>query len=64
MSILSKNFLLEHVLEHKGKKEIPCKDMDLDCLPDRHNNVPFGNYKKCFAYDPLQGTCPFLPMED
>ena len=52
------------VLEYKweDKKEIPCKDMDIDCLPDSEGFVPFGCYMKCYLYDPDKGSCPFLPI--
>ena len=52
------------VIEYKleDKKEIPCKDMDLDCLPDDNGLVPFGSYIKCYLYDSDMGNCPFLPI--
>jgi hypothetical protein len=42
--------------------EIPCKDLDVDCLPDEEGDVPFGNYTCCYFYDKEQGMCPFLPF--
>ena len=45
------------------RRELPCKDMDLDCLPDNTGSVPFGSYLRCFLYDPDKGSCPFLPIE-
>ena len=52
------------VIEYKweDKKEIPCKDMDFDCLPDCEGNIPFGGYLRCYLYDPDKGSCPFLPI--
>lgn len=44
------------------RREIPCKDMDLDCLPNKEKIIPFGNYVKCYLYDPEKGGCPFLPL--
>ncbi|MFC1564141.1 hypothetical protein ACFL6G_04350 [candidate division KSB1 bacterium] len=48
----------------RDKIEIPCRDLDIDCLPDEGGGVPFGNYKKCYMYDPDQGICPLVPMND
>ncbi|MCP4726555.1 MAG: hypothetical protein GY863_16035 [bacterium] len=60
------NFKIDNVIdiseEKTDKIEIPCKDLDLDCLPDEEGIVPFGNYKKCYLYDPDQGMCPLLPV--
>lgn len=39
-------------------KEIPCKDMDLDCLA-LDGKIPFGNYQKCYEYAPELGKCMF-----
>lgn len=52
------------VIEYKleDKKEIPCKDMDLDCLPDDNGFTPFGGYIKCYLYDSDKGSCPFIPI--
>jgi len=52
------------VIEYKleDKKEIPCKDMDLDCLPDDNGFPPFGSYIKCYLYDSDKGSCPFIPI--
>ncbi len=44
------------------RRELPCKDMDLDCLPGRRGEIPFGSYVKCYLYDPDKGSCPFLPF--
>ena len=44
-------------------REIPCRDMDLDCLPDSDGRVPFGAYDRCQCYAPARGRCPFLPLE-
>jgi len=63
MSITTSGFKQVQVFEHKYKKEIPCKDMDLDCLPDERGEVPFGNYEKCYLYDQNKGICPFLPID-
>jgi len=46
----------------EDKKEIPCKDMDIDCLSDSEGSLPFGSYVKCYLYDPDKGNCPFLPI--
>ena len=46
----------------EDKKEIPCKDMDIDCLPDELGCPPFGSYVRCYLYDPEKGSCPFLPI--
>ncbi|RKY83299.1 hypothetical protein DRQ09_10255 [candidate division KSB1 bacterium] len=48
----------------EDRRELPCKDLDLDCLPDKDGTVPFGSYHKCYLYDPDKGSCPFLPMKD
>ena len=52
------------VIEYKleDKIEIPCKDMDLDCLPDDNGFTPFGSYIKCYFYDSDKGSCPFIPF--
>ena len=42
--------------------EIPCKDLDMDCLPDEEGHIPFGDYTCCYLYDKEQGMCPFLPF--
>ena len=49
-------------IQDKRRRELPCKDMDLDCLPDTGGDVPFGSYVKCYLYDPDKGSCPFLPF--
>ncbi|MFC1730461.1 hypothetical protein ACFL6I_09005 [candidate division KSB1 bacterium] len=54
--------LIEEHIQHKERKEIPCKDMDLDCLPGPGGSVPFGGYERCYAYDSEQGLCPFMPF--
>ena len=46
----------------RPKRELPCKDLDLDCLPDADGAVPFGSYNRCYAYDTEQGNCPFIPI--
>lgn len=55
--------LIEVHLHYHKKKEIPCKDMDIDCLPDENGDIPFGSYHVCFAYDVEKGTCPFVPFD-
>ena len=51
------------ISEEKIEKiEIPCKDLDLDCLPDNEGLVPFGSYERCYLYDPDQGMCPLMPV--
>ena len=64
MKILLQNIQQTNIFEYKGKKEIPCKDMDLDCLPDKDGHIPFGDYTKCYYYDPEQGVCPFVPFDE
>jgi hypothetical protein len=39
-------------------KEIPCKDMDLDCFA-LDGKPPFGSYKRCYEYAPELGRCIF-----
>ena len=55
--------LIEVHLQYHEKKEIPCKDMDIDCLPDDNGDIPFGSYHQCFAYDSEKGICPFVPFD-
>ncbi|MFC1553762.1 hypothetical protein ACFL7D_03925 [candidate division KSB1 bacterium] len=55
---------IENFISIDDRVEIPCKDMDLDCLPDTHGSVPFGNYEHCYMYDPRKGKCPFLPFRN
>jgi hypothetical protein len=43
-------------------KEIPCKDMDLDCFA-LDGTIPFGSYKKCYQYAPELGKCIFYDWE-
>ena len=54
--------LTEMHVQREDRIEIPCKDMDLDCLPDENGGIPFGNYTMCYAYDPEKGMCPFTPF--
>ena len=42
----------------EDKKEIPCKDMDIDCLPDEYGHPPFGSYTRCYLYDPEKEAAP------
>jgi hypothetical protein len=42
----------------KDYKEIPCKDMDLDCFAF-DGKKPFGSYEKCYNYAPELGRCIF-----
>jgi hypothetical protein len=42
----------------KDYKEIPCKDMDLDCFAF-DGKIPFGSYEKCYNYAPELGRCIF-----
>jgi len=51
-----------HIVHEEQRRELPCKDMDLDCLIDEHGNVPFGSYVQCYLYDVDKGSCPFLPF--
>jgi hypothetical protein len=39
-------------------KEIPCKDLDLDCFA-LDGQVPFGDYHRCYEYAPELGKCVF-----
>lgn len=43
-------------------KEIPCKDMDLDCFA-LDGRIPFGSYKRCYGYAPELGKCIFYDWE-
>jgi hypothetical protein len=43
-------------------KEIPCKDMDLDCFA-LDGKVPFGSYKRCYEYAPELGRCKFCEWQ-
>lgn len=56
-------FAETHISE-ETRIEVPCKDMDLDCLPDMDNNVPFGDYTLCYVYDSEKGMCPFVPLRN
>ena len=40
------------------RREVPCKDLDLDCFAF-DGVVPFGDYRRCHAYDPETGRCIF-----
>jgi hypothetical protein len=57
--------LLKFISEAAGEeriltdfKEIPCKDMDLDCFA-LDGKIPFGDYSKCYDYAPELGRCIF-----
>lgn len=54
----------EYTVKPANPVEIPCKDMDLECLPDKNGEVPFGNYKLCLAFDFSQGLCPFVSLKN
>jgi hypothetical protein len=41
-------------------RELPCRDMDLDCLT---GEKPFGSYGRCYAYAPELGRCPLVGLE-
>jgi hypothetical protein len=43
-------------------KEIPCKDMDLDCFA-LDGKIPFESYKRCYEYAPELGKCIFYDWE-
>ena len=43
-------------------KEIPCKDMDIDCFA-LDGRPPFGSYKRCYEYAPELGKCIFYEWE-
>jgi hypothetical protein len=43
-------------------KEIPCRDMDLDCLAS-DGRPPFGSYRRCYEYAPELGKCIFFEWE-
>ena len=42
--------------------EKPCRDMDMDCLAI-DGIPPFGDYNRCYNYDPGQGKCPFADSD-
>ncbi len=44
-------------------REIPCKDMDLDCLA-LDGKIPFGSYKRCYEYAPELGKCIFYEWQE
>lgn len=50
-------------VQDERRREVPCRDMDFDCLPDENGCIPFGNYLRCYLYDSDKGSCPFLPIE-
>ena len=59
------NSLLKQVTDIAGEernlkdfKEIPCKDLDIDCLA-LDGKIPFGSYKRCYEYAPELGKCLF-----
>lgn len=62
MSRLDSNKLLSVISFEERRiddfREIPCKDMDYDCLAF-DGKVPFGNYQRCYKYAPERGTCIF-----
>ena len=41
------------------RREIPCKDLDLDCFAF-DGIIPFGDYPRCHAYDTQAGRSIFL----
>ena len=41
------------------RREIPCRDLDLDCFAF-DGVIPFGGYSRCQAYAPELGRCIFL----
>ena len=58
------NSVLKHVTQFQDQKEedyreLPCRDFDLDCY-GFDGIIPFGDYRKCQAYMPEMGRCPFL----
>jgi hypothetical protein len=61
------NKLLSEIPQEERKlgnfKEIPCKDMDLDCLA-LDGRIPFGNYRKCYEYAPELGRCIFCDWQE
>ena len=61
MEILKRKDKIEY--RREDKRELPCKDLDLDCLPGKDGIIPFGSYTKCYLYDSKKGSCPFLPMK-
>jgi len=46
-------------LNEEYRRELPCRDFDLDCFT-LDGVIPFGSYKKCQAYMPGMGKCLFL----
>jgi hypothetical protein len=49
-------------IQWPDRREIPCRDMDLDCFAF-DGIVPFGDYARCQAYAPELGRCIFLGEE-
>jgi hypothetical protein len=45
------------------RREIPCRDLDLDCFA-LDGLVPFNDYGRCQAYAPELGRCIFLTVTD
>ncbi len=54
--------VVESNIVRQDRIEIPCKDLDLDCMPDESGQVPFGSYENCYKYAPEQGICPLTPI--
>ncbi len=44
-------------------REIPCKDLDLDCLA-LDGKIPFGAYRRCYEYAPELGRCIFYEWQN
>jgi hypothetical protein len=44
------------------RREIPCKDLDLDCFAF-DGIIPFGDYRRCHAYEPEAGRCIFCATD-
>jgi hypothetical protein len=58
--LLSSTIPLE-VKRFADPRELPCRDMDLDCLT---GEKPFGSYRRCYVYAPEMGKCPLLGLEE
>jgi hypothetical protein len=49
------------VLHFADPRELPCRDMDMDCLI---GEKPFGSYHRCYVYAPEMGRCPLMGLEE
>jgi len=56
---LTPGLLTRPTLVWPDRREIPCRDLDLDCFA-LDGVIPFDNYQRCQAYAPELGRCIFL----